>query len=41
MSNKLTLELIIKRVKNSKLDQIKALNLWGKDLEDISIFFFF
>ena len=37
MSNKLTLELIIKRVKNSKLDQIKALNLWGKDLEDISI----
>ena len=37
MSKKLTLELITKRLKNSKLNEIKALNLWGKDLEDISI----
>ena len=37
MSKILTLELITKRLKNSKLDEIKALNLWGKDLEDISI----
>ena len=37
MSKKLTLELITKRLKNSKLNEIKALNLWGKELEDISI----
>ena len=37
MSKKLTLELIQSKTKNTKLEQIKSLNLWGNELEDISI----
>ena len=37
MSKKLTIDFILFRVKNSRLDQVKTLNLWGSDLGDISI----
>lgn len=37
MSNKLTIELIRKRANNAKLDSINTLNLWGSNLEDISL----
>ena len=37
MSKKLTLELITQRTKNSNYNEIKTLNLWGKELDDISI----
>jgi len=37
MSKKLTLEFIQSKCPNLKLDEIKNLNLWGNDLEDISI----
>ena len=34
---KLTLELITQRTKNSNCNEIKTLNLWGKEFEDILI----
>ena len=37
MSKKLTLDFLSLRTKNSRLDQITKLNLWGNDLDDISI----
>lgn len=37
MSKKLTIDFIVFRVKNSRLDQVKTLNLWGSDLGDVSI----
>ena len=33
----MTAELIHMKTKNNRLDTIKNLNLWGNDLEDISI----
>jgi Leucine-rich repeat (LRR) protein len=33
----LTLELVHMKTKTNRLDTIKNLNLWGNDLEDISI----
>ena len=32
MSKKLTHDFLSMRTKNSRLDQIKTLNLWGNDL---------
>lgn len=37
MSKKLTRELIAQKVKSDRLESIKKLNLWGSNLEDISI----
>ncbi len=37
MSRKLTLDFIKMRTNNSKYNQIKTLNLWGNDLEDIAV----
>jgi len=37
MSRKLTLDFIKTKTNNSKCNQIKSLNLWGNELEDISI----
>ena len=37
MSKKLTLEFIQSKCPNQKLEEIKNLNLWGNDLEDISL----
>ena len=37
MSQKLTKEIIINRVGTDKLDSIKSLNLWGNNLDDISL----
>ena len=37
MSKKLTLEFIQSKCPNQKLEEIKNLNLWGNELEDISI----
>ena len=37
MSRKLTKELILSRLPTDNLDSIKTLNLWGNNLEDISI----
>ena len=37
MSKKLTHDFLSMRTKNSRLDQIKTLNLWGNDLSDVSI----
>ena len=37
MSKKLTRELIVQKVKSDRLESIKKLNLWGSNLEDISI----
>lgn len=33
----MTTELIQMKTKNHRLETIKSLNLWGNDLEDISI----
>ena len=33
----MTAELIHMKTKNNRLDTLKSLNLWGNDLEDISI----
>ena len=37
MSKALTLELIHMKTKTNRVEQIKNLNLWGNDLDDISI----
>jgi len=37
MSKKLTRELIAQKVKSDRLDIIRKLNLWGNNIEDISI----
>ena len=37
MGKKLNASLVQMRCKTDKLDQIKKINLWGNDLEDISI----
>ena len=37
MSKKLTRELIAQKAKSDRLESIKKLNLWGSNLEDISI----
>jgi len=37
MSKKLTRELISLKVKSDRLESIRKLNLWGSNLEDISI----
>jgi Leucine-rich repeat (LRR) protein len=37
MVKKLTAELVVQRCKCDKISQIKNLNLWGNELEDISI----
>ena len=37
MSRKLTKEIIINRVGSDKLDSIKSLNLWGNNLDDITL----
>lgn len=37
MSKKLTHDFLAMRTKNSRLDQIRTLNLWGNDLSDVSI----
>jgi hypothetical protein len=37
MSKKLTLEFIQSKCQNQKLEEIKNLNLWGNELEDISL----
>ena len=37
MAKKLTHEFIAMRTKCDRLESIKNLNLWGNDLEDISI----
>ena len=37
MSKKLTRELIALKVKSDRLESIRKLNLWGSNLEDISI----
>jgi Leucine-rich repeat (LRR) protein len=37
MSKALTLELIHMKTKTNRIDGIKNLNLWGNDLDDISI----
>ena len=37
MGKTLTPELILTKCKTDKLQSIKNLNLWGNDLEDISI----
>ncbi len=36
-SKAMTPELIQMKTKTNRLDTIKSLNLWGNDLEDISI----
>ena len=37
MSKKLTLDYLAIRTKNARLDQLTKLNLWGSDLDDVSI----
>lgn len=37
MSKPLTLELVHLKSKTNRLETIKQLNLWGNDLDDISI----
>lgn len=37
MSKALTVELIHMKTKTNRIDSIKNLNLWGNDLDDISI----
>ena len=37
MGKPLTLELIIQRTKSDKFESIKNLNLWGNDLDDVSV----
>jgi hypothetical protein len=37
MSKALTLELIHMKTKTNRIDTIKSLNLWGNDLDDITI----
>ena len=37
MSRKLTKDIILSRVGSDKLDSIKTLNLWGNNLDDISL----
>ena len=37
MSRKLTKDLILSRLASDKLDSIKTLNLWGNNIEDISL----
>ena len=37
MSKALTLELIHMKTKTNRIEGIKNLNLWGNDLDDISI----
>jgi hypothetical protein len=37
MSKALTAELIHMKTKTNRIDSIKSLNLWGNDLDDLSI----
>jgi len=37
MAKKLTLDLIVQRTKSDKFGSIKNLNLWGNDLDDVSV----
>ena len=37
MSKKLTLDYLALRTKNARFDQLTKLNLWGSDLDDVSI----
>ena len=37
MSKALTLELIHMKTKTNRIEQIRNLNLWGNDLNDITI----
>ncbi len=37
MSKALSLELIHMKTKTNRIDSIRSLNLWGNDLDDISI----
>ena len=37
MSKALTVDLIHMKMKTNRIDSIKTLNLWGNDLDDISI----
>ena len=37
MSRKLTKEIIYNRIGTDKLDSIKTLNLWGNNLDDITL----
>ena len=37
MSKKLTIELITQKAKTDHLDNIKSINLWGNNLDDISL----
>ena len=37
MQKKLTRELIVMKTKVNQLDRIQKLNLWGMDIDDISI----
>lgn len=37
MSKPLTIELIHMKTKTNRIESIKSLNLWGNDLDDISI----
>jgi hypothetical protein len=37
MSKALTVDLIHMKMKTNRIDTIKSLNLWGNDLNDISI----
>ena len=39
MSKKLSRELIIQKVKSDRIESIKNLNLWGSNIEDISIIY--
>ena len=37
MSKKLTKELIVQKIRSDRLGSIKNLNLWGTNLDDVSI----
>src|SRR5690349_17661981 len=37
MSKKLTAEFIAMKTKNDRIENLKKLNLWGNDLDDISV----
>jgi len=37
MSKALSIDLIHMKTKTNRIEQIKSLNLWGNDLEDVSI----
>ena len=37
MSKKLTRELIVQKIRSDRLGSIKNLNLWGTNLDDVSL----